>query len=120
MRAEIRRRKAELAAEAVAFDDRAEHRYSRPSSRAACARSPVSTAARISGAADDFAIDLHRRHADFVEAELIAQALQQREIAGAIPSETPFVSDADFAQRSARRRASAGRNPPAESRRIRR
>ena len=100
VRAEIGGGKTERATELVAFDDRAEDGEFAPEKPCGAGEIARFDGAADERAADDLAIDLHRRHTDFREAEIRAEAFEQREIAGAAFAKRPLEADADFAQRA--------------------
>ena len=59
------------------------------------------------GAADDLAADLDGGHADFIEAQLFAQAVEERQVSRARLAKRPLEAHADLAQRTGGRRQTA-------------
>ena len=104
VRGEIRGGKAELAAELLRLRSTVPRMvYSRPSKRAAVAKSPASTARRMSVLLTIWPSIFTAGTPTSSKPSSCAELLEQREIARAAFAEGPFVADADFAQRSAGR-----------------
>jgi hypothetical protein len=86
----------------VAFYDSAENRI-RPAKQPGCNFEITGFHRGTNeGAADNLPIDLDRGHPDFIEAKFVAERLQEVEVAGASFAKTPFITDANLAQRAGR------------------
>src|SRR5438876_564272 len=96
MRAQVCGGETDLLSEAIAPRHRSQNRIFTTKHR--CCSCEIAFLDRLAnrGAADDFAIRFHGRHADNFEMELRAEFLEKLEIPTAISSERPFMSNANF------------------------
>ena len=102
MRAQVRGGKTERAAQLIPANDRPENGIVASQQGRGAGEIAGLDGAADRGAGDDLTVHLHGRHADLIEAELIAHAAEQFEIACPSAAKAPLVTHADFPQGPAR------------------